>query len=188
MAEFYYFWTKQEMLAFLNSTFEAGFTVHINKDVTTPTFVICNTAADIEVAVLQREFSFVLTRADITRYQFKLRSFMRDDVEFWYFNPRVGGPCIEVYFYDIYEDAGKSVVPSTLLTYHSKILHPETDQFELAGEAIKMEFNAMTALLRKKAKKVKSIRRTAYVSPGVVTLLKSDFVLAKPFDVTVLSG
>jgi hypothetical protein len=39
----------------------------------------------------------------------------------------------------------------------------------------------MIAPLRKKAKKVKSIKKTAYVSPGVETLLKAGYVLAKPF-------
>jgi hypothetical protein len=182
MAEFNYFWTKQEMLAFLNAAFEAGFTIHNYKDVATPTLVICNSGSEIAAALAHHEFNFVLTRADITRHPFKLSPFMRDGAELWYFRTRVGGPCIEVYFNDLYERDGRQVVPCTLLAYHAKILHPETDQFEPAGDAIKKEFNAMIAPLRKKAKKVKSIKRTAYVSPGVVSLLASGYVLAKPFD------
>jgi hypothetical protein len=183
MAEFDYFWTKQEMLDFLSAAFTAGFTVYNYKDVATPEFVICNSASEIEAAVGQREFSFVLTRADITRYPFKMSKFVRDGDERWYFRTRVGGPCIETYFWDLYERDGKRVVPCALITYHGKILHPETDQFEPAGDEIKKVFNAMVTPLRKKARKVKSIKRTAYVSPGVDALLASGYVLAAPFDV-----
>lgn len=183
MAEFDYFWTKQEMLDFLKAAFAEGFTVYNYKDVATPDFVICDSAAALEAALQRREFNFVLTRADITRHPFKMSKFIREGVELWYFRTRVGGPCIEFYFWDLYERDGKRVVPCGLLTYHSKILHPETDQFEPAGDAIKQVFNAMIAPLRKSASKVKSAKRTAYVSPGVATLLAAGYVLAAPFDI-----
>lgn len=182
MAEFAYFWTKREMLDFLCAAFNAGYTVQVNKDMPTPTHAICNTIGEIEAAVGRREFAFILTRADITSYPFKFRQFARDGVDLWYFRTRVGGPCIEIYSADLYERDGKQIVPCSTLAYHSKILHPDTDQFEPAGDAIVKEFNAMIAPLRKKAKKVKSTKRTAYVSPGVVVLLASGYVLATPFE------
>lgn len=182
MAEFNYFWTKQEMLDFLNAAFTAGFTVCNYKDVTTPVFLICNSTVDIEAAVARREFRFVLTHGDISRYPFKFRPFIREGVELWYFHTDVGGPCLELYFWDLYERDGKRVVPCALLTYHGKIIHPETKQVEPAGDEIKEVFNALVTPLRKKARKVKSIKCTAYVSPGVDALLASGYVLAAPFE------
>jgi hypothetical protein len=182
MAEFDYFGTKSEILAYLKAALAAGFTIYSHKAVSTPDFVICDSDAGVEAAVLRHEFIFVLTRPDITRYPFKFSSFKRDGVELWYFRTVVGGPCIEVSFHDVYARDGKRVVPGTYFAYHSKILHPETDEFEPAGDEIKKVFNAMIAPLRKKARKVKSIKRTAYVSPSVEGLLKTGYILAKPFD------
>jgi hypothetical protein len=181
MAEFTYFWTKQEMLDFLVAAFNEGFKIQVNKTTQSPVFIVFDSATAIEAAVANGEFNFVLTRADITRYPFKFRPIIRDGEELWYFRTRVGGPCVEVSFHEPYEQHGKSVVAGTYLAYHSKILHPETDQFEPAGDVVKKEFNALIAPLRKKSKKVKSIKCTAYVSPGVMGLLGSGYVLNTPF-------
>lgn len=181
MAEFNYFLTKCELVDILERAIEHGYTIQLNKNLDRPVPIFLRDLASIEYAIQNKDFAFVLTRNDLTRYPFKFEHFTRDGETFWYFRTRVGGPCIEIYFWNPYEKNGVRYVPCAEIAIYSKILHPETDEEELAGVAAKSLFSFFISPLRKSSKKVKSVKRTAYVSSGVMALLDSGYVLNEPF-------
>ena len=182
MAEFYYFGTKQEFISLLQSALHTGYNVQINNDLTVPIPEFCENENEIETLVGNKQYAFLLTRPDITRYPVGIMNFTRAGASLWAARPRHGGPSIEVYFWAPYEKDGKRIIPCWLLTYNSKIISPNTNQFEAAGSPMKSAFNKIIGSLRKNARRIKGRNGTAYVSSGVEAMLAAGWRLSSQYD------
>lgn len=183
MAEFYYFCTKNEFVGLLHASLIDGYVVHVNKHLAVPISTICTTVEEINSAIDDGQQAFFLARPDITRYPVELISVEREDGSlFWYPRSREGGPVIEAYFWSPYEKNGRRIAPCSLLTYHAKIINPDSGQFEPSGVAIKQAFGELVTSLRKRSRQVKAATRSAFVSPGMDAMLASGWVLAPPFE------
>jgi hypothetical protein len=182
MAEFDYFLTQGEFVRLLEAAVVTGYVVHVKKHLPTPMPQLCRTTEEISAAVGTGDCSFLLERSDMSRYPIELIRVDKSGSQFWYPRPKEGGPVIEAYFYPPFEKGDRRVVPCSLLTYHAKIINPNTGQFEPAGDVIKSAFRSMISGLRKASRQVRAVKRSAFVSSGVDAMIKAGCVLAPPFD------
>jgi hypothetical protein len=187
MAEFDHFCTKDELVALLQTALIDGYVILAKKHLSRPAPEVFTTAEEIAEAVRKGQYAFLLTRPDITRYPVEPILFREDDRQFWYLRPKEGGPVIEIYFFAPFEKNGRRVVPCSSFSYHGKIIRPHDGEYEPSGESIKKAFNSLISSLRKKSRRIQSVKRSAYVSLGVDKLLASGWKLAAPFDTPPVS-
>jgi hypothetical protein len=182
MSDFDCFCSATEFVDLLAGSLVNGYTIHINKNTVQPIAEICTTGDSLRLAFEAKQYSYILTRNDFTRYQIKLRSILRSGVEYWYPRAKEGGPVIETHFFAPYEKDGCKFIPCSLISYHSKIINPIMNRLELAGNAVKEAFEELVSDLRKRSRRVRCKTRSAFVSPEVDVMLSAGWTLGPPFD------
>jgi hypothetical protein len=175
------FVTKHEFVELLASALADGFKIQLDKKLPTPAPEYCGTRADIEREVGQGQYAFLLERGDFSRYPVKIRQVVVNGKEFWYPRSKEGGPVIDACYFDPFQKEGERYVPCSLFSCHTKIVTPGDRTVEPAGSAVVKALLGLVAPLQSASQKVKSSRKSAFVSPGVQEALASGAKLAEPF-------
>lgn len=175
------FVTREEFVELLASALGAGFRIQLNKNLPTPSPEYCATRSEVEQAIGQGQHAFLLERDDFSRYPVKIRHVTLDGKETWYPRAKEGGPVIEASYFAPFEREGERYVPSSLFACHTKIVTPGDRAVEPAGSAVVRALQALVAPIQSASQKVKSNRKSAFVSPGVQEALASGAKLAEPF-------
>ena len=173
--------TREEFVELLASALADGFRIQLNKNLPTPSPEYCATRAEIERAVGQGQYAFLLERADFSRYPVEIRHVTLDGKETWYPRAKEGGPVIEASYFAPFEKEGERYVPCSLFSCHTKIATPGDRTVEPAGSAVVKALLGLVAPMQSASQKVKSNRKSAFVSPGVQEALASGAKLAEPF-------
>ncbi len=183
MTELDYFCTKHELVAVLEQALRSGFHIKVKAQRDAPIPIICRSVADIQDTVNRGSASFLLEREDFTRYPLEMIEGKRKESRFWYFRAKEGGPVIELYFFAPYVKDGTRYIPCSLLSYHDKIVNPSNGQIEAAGAEVRRVFSSLAEPLKASSRRISSLKRAAFVSPGVDHELTTGCLLAKPFNV-----
>jgi hypothetical protein len=181
MAELDCFITLDEFADILGRALDEGFSLCLNKNVLDPQYEYVNQKESVRELLHQKQYAYILERKDFTRFPAQLRPIQREGSTVWYPRPREGGPNIEAYFFGDYVKEGLRFVACSLFAHGTKILNPSTGREEPAGGEVNKAFQSLLAPLKREAARVRSTKRTAYVSAGVQVMLKSGWRLAPPF-------
>lgn len=172
------FVTREEFVELLGSALAAGFRIQLNKNLPTPSPEYCATRSDIERAVGQGQHAFLLERDDFSRYPVEIRQVVLDGKETWYPRAKEGGPVIEAQYFAPFETEGERFVACSLFSCQAKIMTPGDRSVEPAGSAVVKALLALVAPIQAASQKIKSNRKSAFVSPGVQQVLDSGAKLA----------
>ena len=188
MAEHDLFVTEKEFVELIASALDDGFRIQLNKNLPTPAPEYCATRAEIEQAVKQGQYAFLLERDDFTRYPVKVRQVVVNGKEFWYPRSKEGGPVIEAFYWAPFQRDGQTYVPCSLFASHTKIVTPGDRSHEPSGSAVVRALQALVASMQAASQRVKSHRKSAYVSPGIQEALAAGAKLAEPFTECPISA
>lgn len=177
MAQLDFAVTKDEYALLLEELFDKGHKLCIKKHYTDtkPEYVAAK--SDIRQLLDAKQYHFYLERPDYSRYPVKTRSFMRKGVQMWAPDPQYCGPLISLGFWAPYERDGFRAIPVSAIDHYASIYHPVTEESEKVGDAVRKAYKEIVDPMRKRFRKVKFTKRTAYVSPGVDEMLQSGWVL-----------
>jgi hypothetical protein len=182
MAEFDCFLILDEYIDLLEGALGAGFRLILDKNMRELKYEYVSERSAVRDLINPNQKAFLLERDDFSRYPVELRPIQRDGIPIWYPQAVNGGPVIETRFYFPFERDGERTVPCSSIAYSSMIVNPATREREPAGDSIKEAFNSLVLPLRKRSRKVRSKKRTAYVTDGVQAMLDAGWHLARPFD------
>ncbi|MDM4769256.1 hypothetical protein [Solimonas sp. SE-A11] len=180
--EFNIFITKKELETLLRKAHVDGFKIQESKKLPSPNAEYCLSEADIASALARKQHAFLLEHDDFMRNPIEIMHVKRGVREFWHPFSSVGGPVIEVHYFEPFEENGQLIVPCSLFSYLSKTKNPQSGMAENAGKDIKRVFSDFITPLKESSRKVVSTKRSAYVTPQVEDLLKCGWKLAYPFD------
>jgi hypothetical protein len=82
MADHDLFIAKEEFISLLRSALASGFRVQVDRNLSSAEPEYCATELDVEQAVKNGQFAFLLERSDFSRYPVKLRAVERGTQKF----------------------------------------------------------------------------------------------------------
>jgi hypothetical protein len=181
MAEFNFFCTENDLISILQDALRNGYKIQQKIQLIGPVRKYCESDEEIAASVRIGGHAYLLENSGFTRYPVSLLHYERDGKEFWTARPIKGGPVIEINFFFPFARDGVSIIPCSLISFHSIIENPNTGKDESAGDEVKKCFASLVSSLRKKSRRVASQKKVAFVSGDADQMLLVGWKLAPPF-------
>jgi hypothetical protein len=181
MAEFNFFCTEKDLISILQNALRNGYKIQQKTQLIEPVREYCESDEEIEASIRTGGHAYLLESAEFTRYPVSLLHYERDGKEFWTARPIKGGPVIEINFFFPFVKGEVSIIPCSLISFHSVIENPNTGKDEGAGDEVKKCFASLVSCLRKESRRVASQRKVAFVSGDADQMLLAGWKLARPF-------
>lgn len=181
MAEFNFFCIEKDLISILQDSLREGYRIQQKVQLFEPVRKYCESDEEIATSVRAGGNTYLLENPKFTRFPVSLLEYERDGRKFWTARPVKGGPVIEINFFFPFEKNGAFIIPCSLISFHSVIENPTTRDDEKAGDEITKSFAGFILSLRKRSRRVATLKKTAYVSEGADRMLIAGWKLAPPF-------